>query len=634
LDLHLTNARATEQERAAVDSELGVPASSWQGPGGQRPSADTRAAYNGYSHNQRHRLLPVLHAIQKRIGWISAGALNYVALRLDVAPAEVHGVASFYGMFSLEARPRVVAHVCDDIACVTRGADRVCAELERALGPAGIACMGGGAIWLRSQCLGLCERAPAALISAAGEKPAERVIAPASMDSVQSLIKDAVAGRLPDEPDVLRVEASVPQAARKAEAAPLRLLRRMVEGDAASLHGYRRLGGYEGLGKALEIGAEGTLRQLTASKLLGRGGAAFPTAKKWEALFQQRHLLKENSRRTHYIICNADESEPGTFKDRILMEGDPFAVLEGMTIGAFVTGARQGYIYLRGEYPLAAEWMQRAIEAARENGFLGGDILRGGLQFDIEIRRGAGAYICGEETALFNSIEGYRGEPRNKPPFPTQSGLFRQPTAVNNVETLVNVPWIIREGGAAYAKLGTENSAGTRLFCLCGHVARPGVYEIAMGATLRQLIELAGSVSGTGKLQAVLLGGAAGAFVSPNELDTPLTFEGTRAIGATLGSGVVMLFDDSVDLRQILLRIASFFRHETCGQCVPCRVGVMRQQEALQRLMNGAAIGSAAQEIALLREMGQAMRDASICGLGQTASSALESALERWSIFS
>jgi NADH-quinone oxidoreductase subunit F len=235
---------------------------------------------------------------------------------------------------------------------------------------------------------------------------------------------------------------------------------------------------------------------------------------------------------------------------------------------------------------------------------------------------------------LFNSIEGYRGEPRNKPPFPTQSGLFRQPTAVNNVETLVNVPGIIRAGGAAYAKLGTENSAGTRLFCLCGHVARPGVYEIAMGATLRQLIDLAGGVAGTGKLRAVLLGGAAGAFISPTELDTPLTFEGTRAIGATLGSGVVMLFDDTVDLRQILLRIASFFRHETCGQCVPCRVGVVRQQETLQRLMNAKPLGSAAQEIALLREMGQAMRDASICGLGQTASSALESALQRWSIFS
>lgn len=198
----------------------------------------------------------------------------------------------------------------------------------------------------------------------------------------------------------------------------------------------------------------------------------------------------------------------------------------------------------------------------------------------------------------------------------------------------MNVPRIIREGGAAYAKLGTENSAGTRLFCLCGNIAIPGVYEVAMGVTLRQLIALAGGVAGSGTLQGVLLGGAAGAFVAPNELDVPLTFEGTRAIGATLGSGVVMLFDDTIDLRQILLRIASFFRHETCGQCVPCRVGVVRQQEALKRLVNAKPLGSAAQEVAMLREMGQAMRDASICGLGQTASSALESALQRWSIFS
>jgi NADH-quinone oxidoreductase subunit F len=414
----------------------------------------------------------------------------------------------------------------------------------------------------------------------------------------------------------------------------LRLIQRLSKGGASTLEAYQELGGYEGLREALELGPEGALRELSASKLLGRGGAAFPTAKKWEALFLQRHLLTQDSGRAHFVICNADESEPGTFKDRILMEGDPFAVLEGITIDGFVTGARQGYIYLRGEYPLAAKRMRHAIESANENGFLGDNILGSGFQFNVEIRRGAGAYICGEETALFNSIEGYRGEPRNKPPFPTQSGLFRQPTAVNNVETLVNVPGILRDGGAAYAKLGTENSAGTRLFCLCGHVARPGVYEIAMGATLRQLIDLAGGVAGSGKLQAVLLGGAAGTFVGLQELDTPLTFEGTRAIGATLGSGVVMLFDDTIDLRCILLRIASFFRHETCGQCVPCRVGVVRQQETLQRLVSAKPLGSATQEIALLREMGQAMRDASICGLGQTASSALESALKRWSLFS
>jgi NADH-quinone oxidoreductase subunit F len=371
------------------------------------------------------------------------------------------------------------------------------------------------------------------------------------------------------------------------------------------------------------------LRELLDSRLLGRGGAAFPTGKKSEALYSQIPLGK-----THYLVCNADESEPGTFKDRVVMEGDPFALIEGMTILALVTGARNGYIYIRGEYPLGAETLHRAIHSARVHGMLGENIFGKNLQFDIELRQGAGAYICGEETALFNSIEGYRGEPRNKPPFPTQAGLFRKPTVVNNVETIINVPEIVRIGGAEYARVGTAHSSGYRLFCLSGHVARPGVYEVPFGITLRQLIDLAGGVAGNGRLQAVLLGGAAGAFVAPKELDTPLTFEGTRAIGATLGSGVVMLFDDSVDLRRILLRIASFMRDESCGQCVPCRVGTIRQEEALHRLIAGHPLGEPGSEVQLLREMGQAMRDASICGLGQTASSALESALNRWSLFS
>jgi NADH-quinone oxidoreductase subunit F len=468
------------------------------------------------------------------------------------------------------------------------------------------------------------------LVNKAGQQAKERVLAPATADRAESLIKDAVNHVMPAAPDALNTQMSVPQEGSR----KLVLLRRVGKGNATQLDGYQRLGGYEALQRALELGAEGVLRELAASKLLGRGGAAFPAAKKWEALYQQRELLKKDSQRKHYVICNADESEPGTFKDRIIMEGDPFAVIEGMSIAALVTGAEQGYIYLRGEYPLAAERMKHAIEAARWEGWLGNDILGRGMRFDIELRRGAGAYICGEETALFNSIEGHRGEPRNKPPFPTQAGLFRQPTVVNNVETLVNVPVIVRNGGAAYAQIGTENSTGPRLFCLSGHIGRPGIYEVPMGTTLRQLMAIAGGVAGTGRLQAVLLGGAAGTFVSPKEIDVPLTFEGTRAIGATLGSGVVMLFDDSIDLKRILLRIAAFFRHETCGQCVPCRVGVVRQQEALQRLTEGKPLGSKTDEIAMLREMGQAMRDASICGLGQTASSAVESALARWNLFS
>lgn len=624
MDLHLTKETPSAEEQSAIDAVLGGPDPGWQG-GARQIAGDGRVALDARSaRSKRHLLLPVLHAIQERIGWISPGALNYASLRLGVAPADAHGVASFYGMFSLVPRPPVAAHVCDDIVCMTRGAGALCAELEAKLGSAGSPCTGGKASWQRTPCLGLCERAPAALITAAGKTPRERVIAPATADGVCSALEDASCGKLPAEADTLNAKLSVPQAGQP----QLKLLRRIGQIDPASLDDYRRTGGYEALRKAFGLGAERIIREVMDAKLLGRGGAAFPTGKKWEAVHLQRHLG-----RPHYVVCNADESEPGTFKDRLIMEGDPFAVLEGMTIAAFAVGANKGYIYIRGEYPFATERLQHAIVAARSQNYLGANILARGFSFDIEVRRGAGAYICGEETALFNSIEGYRGEPRNKPPFPTQSGLFHQPTVVNNVETLINIPEIILNGGAAYARIGTSDSSGYRLFCVSGHVARPGVYEIPFGPTIRDLIRMAGGVGGTGRLQAVLLGGAAGSFVSPAELDTPLTFEGTRAIGATLGSGVVLLLDDSVDLRQILLRIAEFFRSETCGQCVPCRVGTTRQEELLRRLAERRPLGSNGAEHALLKEMAQAMRDASICGLGQTASGAILSAMDRWSLF-
>jgi NADH-quinone oxidoreductase subunit F len=345
----------------------------------------------------------------------------------------------------------------------------------------------------------------------------------------------------------------------------------------------------------------------------------------------------------HYVVCNADESEPGTFKDRVLMELDPFAVVESMTIEGFATRASRGYLYIRGEYPLAEARIAQALEAARAAGYLGEDVAGSGWSFDIELRRGAGAYICGEETALFESIEGRRGEPRNKPPFPVDVGLFGRPTAINNVETLANVLLILGGGvgpdahdgvggGARFAATGTEASTGPKLFCLSGHVARPGLYEVAFGTTLGELLELGGGVAGGRSIRAILLGGAAGVFVGPEALDTPLTFEGTRAIGATLGSGVVMVFDETADLVGTLRRIAAFFRDESCGQCVPCRVGTVRQEELLARLADppgGPGARSRADELALLADIGRAMRDASICGLGQTASSAIESAMKR-----
>ena len=362
------------------------------------------------------------------------------------------------------------------------------------------------------------------------------------------------------------------------------------------------------------------------SKLVGRGGAAFPTGVKWEAVAHQ-------PARPHYLVCNADESEPGTFKDRELMEGDPFAVLESMTIAAYATGCERGYVYLRGEYPQAQHALEHAVAEARSHGFLGDDVMGHGFSFDVELRRGAGAYICGEETAIFESIEGRRGEPRAKPPFPVEVGLFGKPTLVNNVETLVNVLDIVLGSGPSFAEVGTEGSTGTKLLCVSGHVARPGTYEVGFGATLSEVLELAGGVPGGRALQAVLLGGAAGSFVGPDDLDVPLTFEGARDAGTTLGSGVVLVLDETVDLPRLLMRIAAFFRNESCGQCVPCRVGTVRQQEALARLLAGEPRGGVERELALIGEVGQCMRDASICGLGQTASAAIESAIRRLHVF-
>jgi NADH-quinone oxidoreductase subunit F len=595
VDIRTTGGPPTAEETAAVDSVLGNPTSLWEG--GERRAADDHIAFGGRSaRSQRPLLLPVLHAIQDRIGWVSRGALEYACRRLSIPPAEAYGVVSFYGRFALDERPSLVLHVCDDIACKCAGADALCAALEESEGPA-------GQTWHRSACLGLCDRAPAGLVERAGPGHHERQLAPLTIEIAREILSG---GEWP--PSTLF--PTLPSARGG------RLLRRLGVVDPESLDSYRSHGGYAALRRAMELGQEDVIREVSEAKLLGRGGAAFPTGRKWDS-------VAKAPVRPHLLVCNADESEPGTFKDRVLMESDPFAVVEAMTIAAFATGCEQGYLYVRGEYPLARRRIENAIVQARAHGFLGDDIEGRGGRFDIEVRRGAGAYICGEETALFNSIEGKRGEPRNKPPFPVQAGLFGQPTLVNNVETLVNVLDIIAEGGAAFARTGTADSTGTRLFCLSGQVREPGLYEVPMGTTLRALIDLAGGLRAGRTLQAVLLGGAAGSFVTEQQLDVPLSFEGTRAIGATLGSGAVIVLDDTTDVKQILLRIARFFRDESCGQCVPCRVGTVRQEEVLHRLLTDRKDS----DITLLSDIAQAMRDASICGLGQTAANAIASGL-------
>ena len=643
MDLRLTaKVAATDEERAAVDGVLGPPSSRWEG--GARRQEDAHAAFGGHAaRGRRHLLITVLHAVQERVGWISPGTLDYLAERLTVPPAESYGVASFYAMFRTTPSPGAVVHVCDDVACAVAGAEELCAEMTRRFGRegteavfSGTALNGAGVTWQRSPCLGKCDRGSAALIQRAGAAEPRRDFAPVTPDAVwqalttgESPAEVPLGVLVPQKSGSSRTEAgstSSRYADFAADGTRVSLLRRLGRVDPSSLGSYRAAGGYEPLRRAIALGPQGVIREVRDAKLMGRGGAAFPTHIKWDA-------VAANPVRPKYVVCNADESEPGTFKDRVLMEADPYALVEALTVMGYACGAEQGYIYIRGEYPTAEGRLAHAVGQARARGFLGDDVMGEGFTFDIEVRRGAGAYIAGEETALINSLEGKRAEPRNKPPFPAQSGLFGKPTAVNNVETLLSVLEILRVGGPAYAAVGTAGSTGTRLFCLSGCVEVPGLYEYDFGVTLRDVIDGAGGVAGGRPLQAVLLGGAAGVFVGPSSLDMPLTYEGTRAAGATLGSGVVLVLDDTVSVPALLRRITRFFRDESCGQCVPCRVGTVRQEELVARLappVSGkpAPIGSVATELQLLADIGHVTRDASICGLGQTALSAVESAVK------
>ena len=573
-DLHLTDDLADPLEITAVAAAIG-----------EDPAVvheTERLVYGGTSrrHERRHLLLPALHALHNAKGWISPGGLNHVCDLLQVPPAEAFGVASFYEMFRMEQpdQPGDITHVCVDAACQIAANEQLIAEIEAA----------GGHVH-RSPCVGQCERAPAQFVQGVGRP--DRVPA-----------------------DEVAVDVVIPQQGDPS----LRLLKRIGVVDPTSLDSYREHGGYDALTRAIELGPEAVCTAIADSGLSGRGGAAFPTGVKWRA------VAAEQGRPKH-VVANCDESEPGTFKDRVVMEHDPFALVESMTLAGLATGAENGWIYIRGEYPLATARLHNAVDLARAAGLLGTDVAGSGHTFDIEIRRGAGAYICGEETALFASIEGFRGEPRSKPPFPTTHGLFREPTAINNPETLLNALDIVLAGADHYRSRGTEASPGTKLLCLSGRVAKPGVYEVEFGTTLGEVLELAGGLTGSGRLLAVLMGGAAGSFVGPDALDMPLTLEDTRARGTTLGSGVVMAFTDDIDMTDVLVRISEFFRNESCGQCVPCRVGTVRQHETMVQIQRTGSLSPARR--ALVDDIAEVMVDASICGLGHTAASAIDSAI-------
>ncbi|MFZ5856226.1 MAG: NAD(P)H-dependent oxidoreductase subunit E [Chloroflexota bacterium] len=540
--------------------------------------SDLTPALKNFIPLGRSGLLPALHAAQKIYGWLPQEVAAEVAKALKVPLADVHGVIEFYSLFYNEPVGRKIIRVCTDQACALKNADGLLEHLCSHHGLEPNQTTPERTLTIEaSPCLGLCEQAPAVW----------------TMDDGQWTVGDGVEHA--DRP-------------RSMVYGQIRLLTANCGDGTTSLAKY---GEYAALKKALAMKPEEIVGEIKSSGLVGRGGAAFPTGIKWEGAAKAEGDQK-------YVICNADESEPGTFKDRVLLLDDPHRLIEGMCIAAYAIGATKGYIYLRGEYPYILPVLETALTEARAAGYLDEN-------FDIEIRLGAGAYICGEETALFESIEGKRGFPRVKPPFPTTNGLFDKPTVINNVETLFNVPFIIEKGAADYRKIGTEKSPGSKLFCVSGDVAKPGVYEVPFGVTLRELLEMAGNV--TGNLQSVLFGGAAGAFATSDHLDVKLTFEDLRAAGLPLGSGVVMVFNEMRDMRDVLKRLGHFFAHESCGKCYPCQMGTQRQMEILERVANGVALPD---DAIRLQDIGWTMTDASLCGLGQTAASAVLSAMKLW----
>ncbi|MDM3871869.1 NADH-quinone oxidoreductase subunit NuoF [Porticoccus sp. W117] len=411
--------------------------------------------------------------------------------------------------------------------------------------------------------------------------------------------------------------AEIPQLANQQR----RMFARLGIGDPLSLQDYRDQDGFIGLQKALAMEPQAIVDEVKTSGLRGRGGAGFPTGIKWQTVLDCDDDEK-------YIVCNADEGDSGTFADRLVMEGDPFALIEGMTIAGLAVGAEQGYIYLRCEYPLAERILNQVIETAYQNELLGDDILGSGKRFHLEVRLAAGAYICGEETSLLESLEGKRGLVRAKPPLPAIEGLFGQPTVVNNVLSLTAVVDILANGGAAYAELGIERSRGTMPFQLAGNIKQGGLVEVPFGITLRELLYDFGGGSASGRpIKAVQVGGPLGAYLSEAQFDTPMDYEAFAAIGAVLGHGGIVVFDDTVDMSQQARFAMEFCAEESCGKCTPCRIGSTRGVEVLDKVIEG---DEREKNLALLNDLCDTMEVASLCALGGMTPFPVRSAVQQF----
>jgi NADH:ubiquinone oxidoreductase subunit F (NADH-binding)/(2Fe-2S) ferredoxin/NAD-dependent dihydropyrimidine dehydrogenase PreA subunit len=460
-------------------------------------------------------------------------------------------------------------------------------------------------------CHGFCEHGPLVVVSPDGICY-ERVKPEDAMEIVErTVLEHQVIERLlyvdPTTREKVPLEKDIPFYSRQTRV----LLAGNMLVDAETIDDYLAIGGYQALVKVLtEMSPEEVISEVAKSGLRGRGGAGFSTATKWEA-------CRQSPGSTKYLICNADEGDPGAYMDRSVLEGNPHSVLEGMIIGAYAIGAQHGYVYVRTEYPLAIEHLGIAIEQARGHGLLGSDILGSGFDFDVTINRGAGAFVCGEETALMASIEGRRGMPRLRPPHPTQSGLWGKPTTINNVETWASVPIIVREGGDQYARIGTETGKGTKIFSLVGKINNTGLVEVPMGITLREIIEdIGGGIPDGKRFKAVQTGGPSGGCIPEEHLDLPVDYESLTEVGSIMGSGGMIVMDETTCMVDVAHYFLSFTQEESCGKCTPCRIGTRQMVEILARIKQG---DGTPEDLKRLEELAEAVKVSSLCGLGQTA---------------
>lgn len=538
-------------------------------------------------------ILPILQGITAAHRSLNPEVLGATADATGVHDSQVSGIASFYSRLSPLADSANPILVCDGPTCMLNKAHDARSNIE--------AEVRGQTDWFvgRTSCLGLCDRAPAALVN-------DEPCGPINSERIHSLL----AGERGANPCYKKTLAGEQRVA----------MARIGKLDPESIDSALRIGAYQALKRACFRAASDVIQEISHSGLRGCGGAGFPTGKKWS-------MVAKSDSRKKFVICNADESEPGAFKDRVLMENDPHLVLEGMAIAAYGVGATEGVIYVRGEYERCAQLLERAIQEAEQQGCLGEKIDGTPFSFHVRVHRGAGAYICGEETALLESLEGRRGEPRLRPPYPTLRGYLGRPTVVNNVETLCMVPAIVEQGAQWYRSIGPAESPGTKVFTLSGHARRAAAFESPFGITVRSILHrIGGGMPAGTHFKMALTGGAAGTLIPESLLDVPLNFDSANS-GVALGSGVVVICNQSVSAVDLLECLLNFFRHESCGKCTPCREGTRVTHELVKQIARGkGCVG----DLAKLTNLADALHNTSFCGLGQSVALPIRSALKHF----